>query len=91
MLDSFIHSLYGDGNGFSKSYDTRYIFGTGTTFSFLCATVNKRTKFQALANIQETDSFWSVEFMSAGTQHIDMKFINIDRNLTKCLNRIGME
>ena len=55
------------------------------------ATVNKRTKLQAFANIQETDSFWSVEFMSAGTQHIDMKFIDVDRNLTKRLNRIGME
>ena len=45
----------------------------------------------AFTDIKETDSFWSVDLVSAGTQHINVVFIYIDRNLTKCLYCICVE
>ena len=75
----------------AQTYDARHVFGTCTTLTLLTASVNEGTQFQALADIQETDSFRTVQLMSAGAEHINLILIYIDRNLAESLYRIGME
>ena len=53
--------------------------------------MNKGADLNPLADIKEPDSFRSVQLMTAGTQHIDLTLIYIDRYLSKCLNCIRME
>ena len=75
----------------SVSYDARYIFCSGTAFSFLCTAVYERTDFHTFSDVEESDSFWSVDLMTAGAEHIDIAFIHIDRDLTECLYGICVE
>ena len=51
----------------TDSNNTRNIFCTCTTFSFLCPTMNKGTDLHAFSDIEESDSFWPVQLVSAGT------------------------
>lgn len=46
---------------------------------------------QPLSDVEESDSFRSIEFVTAGTQHVDMQLIHLNRDLAKCLYRIGVE
>ena len=73
------------------TYDTRDILRTGTTLSLLRSAVDKGTDLYTLADIEETDALRAVELVAAGAEHIDIHFIHIDLQMSKCLNRVRME
>ena len=62
-----------------------------SSLSLLGAPMDKRTDFYALSDIHKTNALRSVQFMSAGTQHINMHCLHINRNMSECLYRICME
>ena len=47
--------------------------------------------FHTLSDVKEADSFRSVNLMTAGTEHINIALIHIDRDLAKCLYGICVE
>ena len=89
--DPIIHRSHCKFHSFSKSYDSRNVLCSCTTLSLLSPAVYKRTDLNSFSDIQETDSLWSVQLMSTGTEHINIHLIYVDRNLSKCLNCICME
>ena len=76
---------------FPDSDDTRNIVCAGTALTFLCTSVNERTDLYAFADIHDSDSLWSVDLVTTGTEHVDIHLIHIDRHMCKGLYRIGME
>lgn len=60
-------------------------------FSFLRTAVYEGADFHTLSDVKEADSFRSVNLMTAGTEHINIALIHIDRDLAKCLYGICVE
>src|SRR5699024_5755441 len=75
----------------AHSDDPRHVFCPGAAFTLLRSSVNEGTDLHACADIQKSDALWSVQLMSAGTQHIDVTFIHIDWEMSISLHRICME
>ena len=55
------------GGCFADTYDTRYVQSSSSTFSLLRTTVDEGKNLHAFSDIEESDSFWSVQLVSAGT------------------------
>ena len=91
FLRTFFHRLHRQLCGCAIADDTRNILCTGTAFSLLRSAVYKGLDLHTFANIEETDSFRSMQLVSAGTEHVNMQFIHIDGHLSKSLHRIGVE
>ena len=51
----------------------------------------KGTDLDTFTDVEETDSLRSVDLMSTGAEHINVKLIYIDRDLSECLNSVCME
>ena len=75
----------------SESHNARHIFCPGPPVMLLRAAVQEGPDSDSLPDIQETGSLRAVKFMCAGAQHVDVQFIRIQRNLSECLYRVGME
>ena len=63
----------------------------GTTGSLLRTTMNQWSNLYAVAQIHKSNSFRTMEFMTACTEHINVHFLHVNRHMTKCLNRIRVE
>ena len=79
------------GGCFADTYDTRYVQSSGSTFSLLRTTVDEGKNLHAFSDIHYADSLWSVDLVAAGTQHINVHLIHIDRNMSKCLYCVRVE
>ena len=64
---TLFHGLCCDFCCLAVPHNTRNIFRTGTTFTLLCSAVYERTDLNAFADVKETDSLRTVQFVSAGT------------------------
>ena len=53
--------------------------------------MNERTDFYTFTDIQNSDSLWTIEFMTTCGKHINMHFVHINWNMTICLHRICMK
>ena len=53
--------------------------------------MDKGLNLHTISKVHDTDSFWSVDLMTAGRKHINMAFIHIDWHMSICLYRICME
>ena len=53
--------------------------------------MDEGTDLHTGADVKETDSLRSVDLVAAGTHHVDVKIIYVDRHMSVCLNRVGVE
>ena len=53
--------------------------------------MNKGADFYPFSDIEKADSLRTVQLMSACTEHIDVKRLHINGNMSVSLNRICME
>ena len=53
--------------------------------------MHKGADLHPFSDIKEADSLRTVQLMSACAEHIDVKFLHIDGNMSVGLNRICME
>ena len=87
----FLHGGGGPLGSFSKSHDARHILCSRPALSFLGSAVDKGADLDAAADIQTTAAFGAVDFMGAGTQHIDAALLHIDGQLAEGLHRVGVK
>ena len=59
--------------------------------AFLCAAVDKGTDLDTFSDIHKSDTFRSVDLVSACAQHIDIHRLNIDRHMAESLYCICVE
>src|SRR5690606_11666075 len=67
------------------------IFRAGSEPSFLSAALNQRQEPYSLADIKTSYAFGAVELVSGEGEHVNVHFLNINRNMSHCLNSVGME
>ena len=91
FFGSLLHGGGRQGRGYAKTNDSGDVFRSRPAFSLLGSAVDKGADLYALADIQKADSFWSVQLMAAGAEHIDSQLIHVDRKLAKRLNGVCVE
>ena len=91
IFDALFHVCSSNLCCLAKTYDTWNILGTCTAFALLRAAMDEGTDLHTGADVKETDSLRSVDLVAAGTHHVDVKIIYVDRHMSVCLNRVGVE
>ena len=74
-----------------KTDDSGNVFRCGTLTAFLLTAVDEVFQANPLANIKHSHAFRTVQLVGARGKHIDTQLIDIDRNMSEGLDRIGME
>ena len=74
----------------AKSCDSRYVVCSGTHAVLLAAAENERLHFCLAVDVQESNSFGSMDLMCADGQKMDIPFLRINTIFAECLDRIYM-
>ena len=74
----------------TKSGDSRHIICPGTHPFLLASAQDQRMDLHSVSNIKESNSFWSMQLMSADREHINAKFFRINTVLSIGLDCIHM-
>ena len=82
--------LAGEFGGFAEGDDAGHIFGASTPFILLAATYKQRRKTDALADVERSNAFRSMHFVSAEAEEIDRRCPDIEMNFSRRLHGIRM-
>ena len=90
MFDLFIKILIHHLRCHAKTCDSRHIISSGAHSILLSAAQDQWLHLCFTVNVKKSDTFWSVDLMSADRKKMDSPFLRIDPIFAKCLNCIYM-
>src|SRR5436190_23529967 len=76
---------------FRKSYDSINIFCPATHVSLLRSAKNEWLNFNFIVDIQKANSFWPVKLMCCACYKMDIKVLQVKREMCHCLNCIAVK
>ena len=71
--------------------DTGDIFRAGATTALLFTAMQEARKLHATAQIEEADTLRAAQLVTARRHEVDLQFIDIERDMSVCLDGIRME
>jgi hypothetical protein len=88
---ALFHSCNSTAGCFCKPNDERNCFTPTATATLLPATVQERFQLHTASNIERTDSFWSVDFVSRHRGKVYPKLSDVERYFAKTLDCIRVD
>ena len=86
-----IDGSQGEFGGFAEADDSGDVFGTGAALAFVGAAEEERLDLGSAADVEGSDSLGRVHLVAGDGEQITADLLDVDRELSGCLNGISVE
>jgi hypothetical protein len=91
FVQSGLQMGFGNPAGFAERNDKGDVFGAGAASVFLARAEQQRRQIDATPDVQRANAFGRIELVSGDREQVDAEFIDVDRDLSNRLRRVGVD